>query len=77
LLVQFNHLAVAANDKPGFDFPSQHNALLVSDDVFDRALARLEADRVPFWAVKQNHTVARTRAVVGQLEAIHRRRSPH
>ena len=36
--------------EPGVDFPGQHYALLVSDDVFDRALARLKADGIPFSA---------------------------
>lgn len=36
--------------EPGVDFPGQHYALLVSDAVFDRALERLETDRVPFSA---------------------------
>lgn len=36
--------------EPGVDFPGQHYALLVSDDVFDRALARIRAGGVPFWA---------------------------
>jgi catechol 2,3-dioxygenase-like lactoylglutathione lyase family enzyme len=34
--------------EPGIDFPGQHYALLVSDDVFDRALERLQAGGVPF-----------------------------
>jgi catechol 2,3-dioxygenase-like lactoylglutathione lyase family enzyme len=36
--------------EPGIDFPGQHYALLVSDEVFDRALERLRADGVAFWA---------------------------
>ena len=36
--------------EPGIEFPGQHYALLVSDDVFDRALARLETEGVPFSA---------------------------
>ena len=84
--VQFDHVAIAANDKvrsatflsgllglpdpvPGgpflsvhleggvhldyadvpFEFPGQHYALLVSDDVFDRALAGLQADGATYW----------------------------
>lgn len=35
--------------EPGVDFPGQHYALLVSDDIFDRALERIQADGVPFW----------------------------
>ena len=36
--------------EPGVDFQGQHYAMLVSDDVFDRALERMEADGVPFSA---------------------------
>ena len=36
--------------EPGIEFPGQHYALLVSDDVFDRALERIRADGVAFWA---------------------------
>lgn len=36
--------------EPGVEFPGQHYALLVSDDVLDRALGRLQADGVPYWA---------------------------
>jgi catechol 2,3-dioxygenase-like lactoylglutathione lyase family enzyme len=36
--------------EPNIDFPGQHYALLVSDDVFDRALDRLRADGVPYSA---------------------------
>jgi catechol 2,3-dioxygenase-like lactoylglutathione lyase family enzyme len=36
--------------EPGIEFPGQHYALLVSDDVFDRASERITADGVPFWA---------------------------
>jgi catechol 2,3-dioxygenase-like lactoylglutathione lyase family enzyme len=36
--------------EPGIEFPGQHYALLVSDDVFDRALERIKAGNVPFWA---------------------------
>jgi catechol 2,3-dioxygenase-like lactoylglutathione lyase family enzyme len=36
--------------EPGVDFPGQHYALLVSDEVFDRALERISADGVTFWA---------------------------
>ena len=36
--------------EPGIEFPGQHYALLVSDDVFDRALERLKIDGTPFWA---------------------------
>jgi catechol 2,3-dioxygenase-like lactoylglutathione lyase family enzyme len=36
--------------EPGGAFPGQHYALLVSDDVFDRALDRLAAGATPFWA---------------------------
>lgn len=32
-----------------FDFPGQHYALLVSDEVFDHAHARLQAGGVTFW----------------------------
>ncbi len=34
----------------GVDFPGQHYALLVSDDVFDLAVERIKTDGVPFWA---------------------------
>jgi catechol 2,3-dioxygenase-like lactoylglutathione lyase family enzyme len=34
----------------GVEFPGQHYALLVSDDVFDRAVERIKANGVPFWA---------------------------
>ncbi|WCB93833.1 hypothetical protein DSM104299_02553 [Baekduia alba] len=34
--------------EPGIDFPGQHYALLVSDDVFDRALERIQAGGVPY-----------------------------
>jgi catechol 2,3-dioxygenase-like lactoylglutathione lyase family enzyme len=87
ILIQFNHLAVAAKDKqrsamfltnllglpeprawgpflsvtlddgvrldyaePGIEFPGQHYALLVSDEVFDYALQQIKADGLPFWA---------------------------
>lgn len=36
--------------EPGIEFPGQHYALLVSDDVFDRALERIKRDGIPFWA---------------------------
>ncbi len=36
--------------EPGIEFPGQHYALLVSDDVFDRALERIKAQGVEFWA---------------------------
>ena len=36
--------------EPGGEFPGQHYALLVSDDVFDRALERIGARDVRFWA---------------------------
>jgi catechol 2,3-dioxygenase-like lactoylglutathione lyase family enzyme len=36
--------------EPGVDFHGQHYALLVSDDVFDRALERIKAQGVPFSA---------------------------
>jgi len=36
--------------EPGIDFPGQHYALLVSDEVFDCALERLKTDGVPFSA---------------------------
>jgi catechol 2,3-dioxygenase-like lactoylglutathione lyase family enzyme len=36
--------------EPGVEFPGQHYALLVTDDVFDRAIERIRADGVPFWA---------------------------
>ncbi len=36
--------------EPGVDFPGQHYALLVSDEVFDRALGRLKIDGVPYSA---------------------------
>jgi len=36
--------------EPGVEFPGQHYALLVSDDVFDRAVKRIKANSVPFWA---------------------------
>jgi catechol 2,3-dioxygenase-like lactoylglutathione lyase family enzyme len=36
--------------EPGVEFPGQHYALLVSDDVFDRAVERIKANGVPFWA---------------------------
>jgi catechol 2,3-dioxygenase-like lactoylglutathione lyase family enzyme len=36
--------------EPGIEFPGQHYALLVSDDVFDRALERIRAQDVQFWA---------------------------
>ena len=36
--------------EPGIDFPGQHYALLVSDDVFDRAVERIRTSGVPFWA---------------------------
>jgi catechol 2,3-dioxygenase-like lactoylglutathione lyase family enzyme len=36
--------------EPGIEFPGQHYALLVSDDVFDRALERIKAQDVQFWA---------------------------
>jgi catechol 2,3-dioxygenase-like lactoylglutathione lyase family enzyme len=36
--------------EPGIEFPGQHYALLVSDDVFDRALERIKAWGVRFWA---------------------------
>ncbi|MGH2894923.1 MAG: VOC family protein [Solirubrobacteraceae bacterium] len=34
--------------EPGVDFPGQHYALLVSDDVFDVALERIKAAELPF-----------------------------
>ena len=36
--------------EPGIQFPGQHYALLVSDDVFDRALEQIKAQDVAFWA---------------------------
>ena len=36
--------------EPGIAFPGQHYALLVSDEVFDRALERIRADGVPYSA---------------------------
>ena len=33
--------------EPGGEFPGQHYALLVSDDVFDRALERIKAQGIP------------------------------
>ena len=33
----------------GFEFPGQHYAILVSDDVFDRAMERIRASGRPFW----------------------------
>lgn len=36
--------------EPGIDFPGQHYALLVSDDVFDDALERIRADDVAYSA---------------------------
>jgi catechol 2,3-dioxygenase-like lactoylglutathione lyase family enzyme len=36
--------------EPGIEFPGQHYALLVSDEVFERALERITAQGVPFWA---------------------------
>jgi catechol 2,3-dioxygenase-like lactoylglutathione lyase family enzyme len=36
--------------EPGVAFPGQHYALLVSDEVFDRALERITAGGIPFWA---------------------------
>ena len=36
--------------EPGIEFPGQHYALLVTDDVFDRALERIKADGILFWA---------------------------
>jgi catechol 2,3-dioxygenase-like lactoylglutathione lyase family enzyme len=36
--------------EPRVEFPGQHYALLVSDDVFDRALERIKAQHVQFWA---------------------------
>lgn len=36
--------------EPGIDFPGQHYALLVSDEVFDRAIDRIRAGRIAFSA---------------------------
>ncbi len=36
--------------EPGAEFPGQHYALLVSDDVFDHAVERIKAGGVTFWA---------------------------
>jgi catechol 2,3-dioxygenase-like lactoylglutathione lyase family enzyme len=36
--------------EPGVDFHGQHYALLVSDDVFDRAVKRIQTQGVPFSA---------------------------
>jgi catechol 2,3-dioxygenase-like lactoylglutathione lyase family enzyme len=36
--------------EPGIDFPGQHYALLVSDEVFDQALARLQEQGERYWA---------------------------
>ena len=36
--------------EPGIEFPGQHYALLVSDEIFDRALERIEASGIAFWA---------------------------
>jgi catechol 2,3-dioxygenase-like lactoylglutathione lyase family enzyme len=36
--------------EPGIEFPGQHYALLVSDEVFDRALEHIKAQSVRFWA---------------------------
>lgn len=35
--------------EPEIDFPGQHYALLVSDDVFDRAVGRIRAGGIAFW----------------------------
>jgi hypothetical protein len=59
--------------EPGIGFPGQHYALLVSDDVFDRALERIKADGVPFWAdpgmrlpneINTNHGVAASTSTI-------------
>jgi len=36
--------------EPGIPFPGQHYALLVSDEVFDRAMDRIRTDGIPYWA---------------------------
>jgi catechol 2,3-dioxygenase-like lactoylglutathione lyase family enzyme len=36
--------------EPGIEFPGQHYALLVSDDVFDRALEGIKGSGMAFWA---------------------------
>jgi catechol 2,3-dioxygenase-like lactoylglutathione lyase family enzyme len=36
--------------EPGIDFPGQHYALLVSDEVFDRAIDRIRTDGIAFSA---------------------------
>jgi catechol 2,3-dioxygenase-like lactoylglutathione lyase family enzyme len=36
--------------EPGIDFPGQHYALLVSDEVFDHAIERIKADGIVFSA---------------------------
>jgi catechol 2,3-dioxygenase-like lactoylglutathione lyase family enzyme len=36
--------------EPGVEFPGQHYALLVTDDVFDAALERIRTDGVPYSA---------------------------
>ena len=41
--------------EPGVDFPGQHYALFVSDDVFDLAVERIKGDGVQFW-VGPGHT---------------------
>jgi catechol 2,3-dioxygenase-like lactoylglutathione lyase family enzyme len=35
--------------EPGIDFPGQHYALRLSDDVFDYALERIKSAGLPFW----------------------------
>jgi hypothetical protein len=44
----------------GADFPGQHDALLVFGDVFDRAVERIKAGGVQFWASPSHTTWARS-----------------
>lgn len=44
-----NHITLDYADAP-LDFPPQHYAFLVSDDVFDRAIARIRSQGIEHWA---------------------------
>ena len=39
--------------EPGVDFPGQHYAFLVSDDVFDALIAKIRDRGIPHWADPQ------------------------
>jgi hypothetical protein len=57
--------------EPGIEFPGQHYALLVNDEVFDHALAFIKEEAIPFSAgprgpqneINHNHGVTRLNSI--------------